>query len=333
MALLHCDGKEWRRYDLRDGLTDNWIKGIFSTRYGSIWAGTDKGFSRFDGRTWTTYALPIGRRSVTAFETVRQARDGALWINTFYGLPSNWTLRTIRYLPDTAVPNTEIILCPDRVSQPGNTTLAWEGRDPWHATPSEEIQYAWRLDGGEWSPFSHETSRIFQALASGTHIFEVKARDRDFNVDASPAVAQFTVVPPVWQQAWFIILIVLGASVIGYQASRIVLRHRAMSSTPIRWLWLCPVWLAEAETRGRTGQRVAVENRSGTTASSTDHLRRGRLSYTPNYPVVRKNESAERRLPVFFFPEGTLSDRVVSNITESRGCALRYTTYHSHKRR
>ena len=230
-GALEYNGKEWRRYDVRDGLADNHVKGIFQTRDGSIWAGTSKGLSRFDGRTWTTHALPPDLRFATAFETVRQSRDGVFWINTFQGLPNAWTTRTIRYQPDAEAPNTEITLCPDQVSQPGNTTLAWTGRDPWNATPSEDIQYAWRLDDGEWSPFSPRKSQILQALPAGAHTFEVKARDRDFNVSPSPAVAQFTVVPPVWQQPWFVGLIILGVGVIGYLASRIVLRDRKLSAT------------------------------------------------------------------------------------------------------
>jgi signal transduction histidine kinase len=84
------------------------------------------------------------------------------------------------------------------------------------------------MDEGEWSPFSLETSRIFQSLPSGSHIFEVKARDRDLNEDETPAQTVFTVVPPVWQQAWFIGLMLVVVVVVGYQAFKLLSRDRML---------------------------------------------------------------------------------------------------------
>lgn len=58
---------------------------------------------------------------------------------------------------------------------------------------------------------------------------EVKTRDRDFNEDPTPAVVQFTVVPPVWQQPWFIGLMVVLVSGIGFQTMRVIRRDRRLS--------------------------------------------------------------------------------------------------------
>ncbi|MDP6776508.1 MAG: triple tyrosine motif-containing protein, partial [Candidatus Latescibacteria bacterium] len=122
----------------------------------------------------------------------------------------------------------EITLSLNEVSQPGNTTLAWKGADPLRDTPDEGIQYAWRLDGSEWSPYSHGKSRIFELLPSGKHTFEVKARDRDFNEDPTPASVTFTVVPPVWQEPWFIGLMVVLLGAIGFQTGRVLRRDRLL---------------------------------------------------------------------------------------------------------
>ena len=96
------------------------------------------------------------------------SRDGALWINS----PN----RTIRYQPDTDPPDTEVELPFDEITQPGNVTVTWRGTDPWKATSDEALQYAWRLDEGEWSPFSSERSHLFILLSSGDHLLEVKAQ-------------------------------------------------------------------------------------------------------------------------------------------------------------
>jgi len=258
-GAFHYDGKRWTRYDVRDGLADNRILDILQTADGSVYVGTDKGISRFDplrlagarsgqastssgqggrtrsagpstslrtssGQAWTTYALPPDLRITTQAGSLRQSRDGALWINNV----SQRVFRTTRYQPDAVPPETEITLSLDKVSQPGNTTLAWKGADPWKATPDDEVQYSYRMNGGEWSSFAHEKSKVFLALGSGAHTFEVRARDRDFNVDPTPAVLRFTVVPPVWRQPWFIGLVLAFAGITTFQASRIVIRDRKL---------------------------------------------------------------------------------------------------------
>ncbi len=221
-GVLRFDGTTWTRYDVRDGLANNTVSQILQTADGSIWAVTDKGASRFDGRAWTTYALPTDLIS----GPLRQSRDGALWING--PLRGQRRTMTIRYEPDADPPETAITLSLSEVSQPGNTTLAWRGADPWRSTSDEDLQFSWRLDGGVWSAFSLEVNRIFEALPSGGHTFEVKARDRDFNEDPTPAVVQFTVIPPVWQQPWFIVLMVGLLGAIGFQTGRVVRRDRRL---------------------------------------------------------------------------------------------------------
>ena len=213
-VLRLSDGK-WTRYDVRDGLADNRVSysGLFQTADGSVWVTTGEGVSRFDGQVWTTQALPTDLRGV-----LRQSADGALWV---YG-----DGRAIRCAPDTAPPETEMTVSVDEVSQPGNTTLAWTGVDPWHDTSAGELQYAWRLDGGAWSAFSREKSHVFERLLSGEHVFEVKARDRDFNEDPAPAVVHFTVLLPVWEEPWFIALMAVLMGVIGLQTGRAVRRGR-----------------------------------------------------------------------------------------------------------
>ena len=228
-GAFRYDGQTWARYDVQDGLADNAVGPILQTADGSVWAGTQQGISRFDGQSWTTHALPPDLR-FDNHASLRQSVDGALWMN-WTDFAASWQtngFRTIRYRPDDKPPETGMGLFLDEVSQPGNTTLAWTGGDPWRRTPDSELQYAWRLDGGAWSPFALEKSRIFEALPGGAHTFEVKARDRDFNEDPTPAAVRFTVVPPIWQQPWFIVMVVTFMGIAATQASRIVVRDRKL---------------------------------------------------------------------------------------------------------
>ena len=235
-GLFRYDGRNWVRYSVRNGLADGSIMGILRGDDGNLWVKTEKGVSCFDGQTWVTQAfppdLPLSRDA-----PLRQSRDGAFWINHF---SDDWSqrarlgdtthaeasssLRTIRYELNKDPPETRISLALERVAQTGDIILGWTGVDPWHAASNEQLQYAWCLDKGKWSPFSSNENKTFASLPSGEHCFEVKARDPHLNEDPTPAVARFTVIPPVWQQPWFIGMMVVFLSIVGFQTSRIVTR-------------------------------------------------------------------------------------------------------------
>lgn len=88
------------------------------------------------------------------------------------------------------------------------------------------MQFSYRMDGRDWSPFLMEKNTMFLAVGSRNRVFEVRARDKDLNVDPTPATLEFTVVPPVWRQPWFVGLMAVLVGVIGVQAARILQRNR-----------------------------------------------------------------------------------------------------------
>lgn len=236
------DGKQWQGYTTKDGLADMMAAAILCAPDGTVWAATPEGISRFDGRRWTPRVF--GRDFpgfVRESGTFRAAGKDGLWINyaardwyfrakrgQAYDRASLPGFRTIRYRPERTRPETKITLSVDRVSQPGNTILAWSGISPWHATAPDALEYSWRLDQGPWSPFAAETSRTFLHLAPGRHTFEARARDQDFNVDPSPARIAFVVVAPLWRQPWFLLMVLsfLGViAVLGFHLIRAHERH------------------------------------------------------------------------------------------------------------
>ena len=229
-GLFHFDGHHWTQYGVEEGLANNRVKAIHHAIDGSLWAVTDKGISRFDGQSWITQALPLDLQEQP--RNLRQAADGALWINDFSVQSSGSSSWTLRYSPEVDPPQTEILpgiaQSLDVVSQPGNTTLAWRGTDRWQLTADEELQYSWRINDGSWTAFSPEVTKIFFALDSGKYTFEVKARDRDFNEDLTPAIIQFSVLPPVWGQPWFICLVGVFFVAISIQTVRVIRRDRRL---------------------------------------------------------------------------------------------------------
>jgi signal transduction histidine kinase/ligand-binding sensor domain-containing protein len=244
-GVLHYDGCRWQRFHSKDGLVANSIRSIAETTDGTIWVATDRGASRFDGRAWTSDVLPPELNLAREGGSLKTSPSGGLWVNLS---SRNWNRRawpsgpafdpakgafsTVCYQLETSTPRTRIILGPAYVPRPGDLTVTWEGIDPWRATRDAELQYSYRLDGGPWSSFSFEKSHAFFGLPSGAHCFEVRARDRDFNVDPNPPRLEFEVAPPVWRQSWFICLMIALVSIIVAQTQRVIrhARHLARSN-------------------------------------------------------------------------------------------------------
>ena len=260
-GIFHYDGLKWARFNVQNGLSDNTIKAIQGTPDGSIWVATNKGISRFDGHTWTTHALPSELAPIDK-QGLRIGRDGAIWINRF------GTFETVRYVPDLDPPETQIVEWVDKVTQPGNVTIAWQGADLWTRTASEALQYAWRLDGGTWSAFGAQKSQTLLELGSGQHTFEVKARDRDFNEDPTPAEITFVVVPPMWQQPWFGGLMVVLFGVIGLQSYRVITRDQRLQAANVA--------LAQQNrdlSEARAAAEAASESKSAFLANMSHEIR------------------------------------------------------------
>ena len=142
-GVFRYDGTDWQRFDYQDGLADNRVRSIFQDRDGAIWVGTAEGVSRYDGRTWFPNALPPGLPLTEFYDPILQSRDGTLWLNSASDADAwrnrsgpqhatgPYTLRTIRYVPETDPPETIMTIDPGEAFQGGKITFAWTGADPY----------------------------------------------------------------------------------------------------------------------------------------------------------------------------------------------------------
>jgi signal transduction histidine kinase/ligand-binding sensor domain-containing protein len=223
-GLAVYDGKRWKAFSKQDGMADDKITSVLKTRDGTLWAATEKGISRFEHTAWISSGLPKGfriyRRGFSSWGSLKQSGDGALWINQ--------ESRTIRFFPSSYPPETEILSDFERVPRQGNAFIQWIGIDMWHTTPSDEMQFSYRLDGGPWSPFSPERQQEFLGLKSGRHSLDVRTRNMDFNVEPTHASFGFAVEPPVYKEWWFILLFSALAGSVLFEAAAILRRNRTL---------------------------------------------------------------------------------------------------------
>ena len=74
----------WVVFDERSGLPQHTVVDMLTDQRGFVWAATQDGAARYDGRSWVTVPLP--RRMASNYpRTMRTSSDGGLWIGTFDG--------------------------------------------------------------------------------------------------------------------------------------------------------------------------------------------------------------------------------------------------------
>ena len=75
---------------------------------------------------------------------------------------------------------------PSGPTNDSSPSFAFTGTDD--VTATGQLQYSTRLDQGEWSAYSSDTS-VTLAVADGPHTISVRARDEAGNEDPTPAQA------------------------------------------------------------------------------------------------------------------------------------------------
>jgi diguanylate cyclase (GGDEF)-like protein len=78
----------WTVFDERAGLPQNTVVDLLSDPQGFIWAATQDGAARYNGRAWETIKLP--ERMGSYARVMKVARDGGIWIGTFDGGVAHW---------------------------------------------------------------------------------------------------------------------------------------------------------------------------------------------------------------------------------------------------
>ncbi len=255
VGILVYDGQTWRRLNERTGLSNNSIRYFYEARDGAFYVSTSEGIDRWQPSDragdyqsgWSSYELT----NVPAADwlSLRHGNSGHVWL----GYTSNdwrqrgrtgWhsedadlqAIRSICYFPDTLAPRAAITVDIENVSEDGNTIITWRAADVWNDTPASELQYAYRLDNGQWSPFSRHTRKILLSLPGGAHTFEVVARDKDLNVQRELAVLHFTVAPPVWKRPWFLGMLGLAITSIVLLSIRLLVKNRNLEQTNLMLL-------------------------------------------------------------------------------------------------
>ncbi len=203
--LLEYDGKNW--IVLHSDMDR--IRSIVRTRDGTLWVASGSGLHRREAGNWITNGEEDGLPSNSAYKVFEDSR-GRIWVGTSRGVSLFHPER------DRDAPQT-------RLAQAGNGKLAspegdilirfW-GTDKWRTTPMERLLYSYRVGSNAWSPFASASEADLRRVAPGRHVIEVRAMDRNGNIEQPGDSFEFTVVPPWYRQNGFLWIALMGGAAI-----------------------------------------------------------------------------------------------------------------------
>jgi hypothetical protein len=207
-------------------------------------------------------------------------------------------------------PSEGAVLCESAV------TFRWQGSD--NRTPSYQLVYSWRIDGGDWSEWQATTATTIADLSPGEHLFEVMARDLAGNISA-PAQRRFRIdtAPPVISNLRVENLTETSAE-IAWQTDKATIarvRYRLASENN----WRQTEWSSAYVTQHRVRltnlaedqeylYQVEVRDRCGVTAESEVGTFRTRRDTTPPTVTITQGPaegSTVCQLPVEFAWQGS----------------------------
>ena len=226
IGVYQFDGTEWKLHGLDTGLTNpNVICLLDDSIRGGILALTNTGLVYFDGFKWRPWEFQSDIAFRRENHTLFQSKEGAFWIN--YS-SRGWFLegdsisdqsnnfRTIRYVPDSQAPETFASLSKNRFPEGSQISVSLDAVDPWDETSREDLMFSWKLNEGEWSIFSSGFQTVLSNLDSGFYEMQIRSRDQEGNIDNSPQILAFTVIPPLWKNPLFMVVVLLLLALIAF---------------------------------------------------------------------------------------------------------------------
>jgi signal transduction histidine kinase len=201
------------------------INSIIRTHDGSIWVASYSGLYRYTQGAWIENSIEEGLPGSIARQ-IFEDHSGRLWAGTSHGLALFYPEA------DNEPPRTKIRNEPeeDTVPQSGSIALIFVGEDRWRDTSRERLLYSYRLDQYDWSQFRELNAVSYrgQDLSPGPHSFEVRAMDRNANVETNAAHITFAVALPWYKETRLVMISLLCTMVALFFAALAFNRHRKL---------------------------------------------------------------------------------------------------------
>ena len=236
-------------YTVLDGLASNSILSIAEDRINRFYVATTRGLNHVDFDTGSVKRF-TANDGLANDQVDMMFRDsgGAFWFGTSSGvsrlLPQT---EAGRVAPSIFINEVKVVGESQDMSEVGETDLrGYElapnqnhieiGFGSLFFRVGDLLRYQYKLEGAEadWQPLTFQRTVNFANLAAGRYRFLVRGVNSDGVMSTTPASFSFTILPPVWQRWWFVMLaaVALGLAVYGghrYRVARLVELARVRS--------------------------------------------------------------------------------------------------------
>jgi signal transduction histidine kinase/CheY-like chemotaxis protein len=213
-AVTEYDGRNFRvlgPIDLAEGLCIG--------RDGTVWSSSGTGVHRLRQGQWITNTTEDGLPADSVHD-LRFDATGRLWAASDHGISL--------FYPDADTDAPVTIIRDDQnlheTPPSGEVRLVFSGVDKWKFTAADRLVFSWRMDHSAWSDFNPSHFVSFNGVHAGAHQFEVRAMDRNGNIEPTPAKYGFSVLLPWYLHTQFLIFAAFAISSIAFLVWR-TLRH------------------------------------------------------------------------------------------------------------
>ncbi|MBI4546647.1 MAG: hypothetical protein HY707_01600 [Ignavibacteriae bacterium] len=220
---------KFTRYYERDGLPNNYIKGILADDHENLWISTEKGLSKFDPRTevfknYTTDDGLQGNRFLSG--SCFKGKSGKMYFggengyNVFY--PDS--IRDNPHAPPLVITSFKVFDKPLQLAQSIFTTKQIDlfySQDAFsfefvaldYSAPHKN-EYAYMMEGfdKDWVFAGTRRYAAYTHLDPGTYTFRVKGSNSDGVWNEAGTSVLLTISTPYWQTWWFRALVIIAVA-------------------------------------------------------------------------------------------------------------------------
>jgi signal transduction histidine kinase len=218
--LWEFNGKKWSLSPSRF----NHINALIRSHDGTVWLASNGGLFRYCSGIWMENGEPEGMPNGPVY-ALCEDQPGRIWAASSRGLAL--------FLPesDTSPPRTYVRWLGGsghRLTEGDGLNVWFDGEDKWKMTSRERLLYSCQLDQQGWSAFQNLTMVSLPAPVAGRHSLQVRALNRNGNLDPVAATLDFTVVTPWFHDTRLWIALLAGAAAAIFFAAVAWNRHRQL---------------------------------------------------------------------------------------------------------
>ncbi len=217
-GVLVFDGnKIIKEYTVKNGLLSDYIALLNIDNKGNLWIGTNKGLNKFDTKQnrFFSYGEKMGYIGIESKNNATfKDKNGDLWFGTIAGaIKMNSSYANENLLEPLTKINRFRVNLEDRKMK-DNLKLNYREKSIIFnyksicLTNPNGVYYKVMLKGleEEWRPITQQTFVSYSPLPPGDYTFKVIASNNNNVWNSKPVTYRFTIIPPIWQRPWFLIM-------------------------------------------------------------------------------------------------------------------------------